>query len=213
VRGILQTLRDNNLFLKPEKCEFFQDRIEYLGMVFTPDHVEMDPVKVAGVTDWPEPRNLKETQSFLGFINFYQRFIQDFAKVTRPLNDLTWKDTPFRWTNVECNTFLKLKSLVTSVPILVFPSKSGRFQVEADTSGYATGAVLSQLQDDGKWHPVGFLSKSLSEAERNYNIYDKELMAVIRALEAWRHYLEGSPHTIEILTDHQNLQTSDLPRS
>jgi hypothetical protein len=71
VRGILQTLWDNNLFLKPEKCEFFRDRIEYLGMVFTPDHVEMDPVKVAGVTDWPEPWNLKETQSFLGFINFY----------------------------------------------------------------------------------------------------------------------------------------------
>jgi RNase H-like domain found in reverse transcriptase len=78
--------------------------------------------------------------------------------------------------------------------------------VEADASGYATGVVLSQLQDDGKWHPVGFLSKSLSEAERNYDIYDKELMAVIQALEAWRHYLEGSLHTIEILTDHQNLQ-------
>jgi RNase H-like domain found in reverse transcriptase len=78
--------------------------------------------------------------------------------------------------------------------------------VEADTSGYATGAVLSQLQEDGKWHPVGFLSKSLSEAERNYDIYDKELMAIIRALEVWRHYLEGSLHAIEILTDHQNLQ-------
>jgi RNase H-like domain found in reverse transcriptase len=78
--------------------------------------------------------------------------------------------------------------------------------VEADTSGYATGAVLSQLQEDGKWHPVGFLSKSLLEAERNYDIYDKELMAIIWALEAWRHYLEGSPHVIEILMDHQNLQ-------
>jgi RNase H-like domain found in reverse transcriptase len=117
-----------------------------------------------------------------------------------------WKDTPFWWTDVERNAFLKLKSLITSALILVFPSKSGHFRVEADASGYVTGAVLSQLQDDGKWHLVGFLSKSLSEAERNYDIYDKELMAVIQALEAWRHYLEGSPHTIEILTDHQNLQ-------
>jgi RNase H-like domain found in reverse transcriptase/Integrase zinc binding domain len=90
--------------------------------------------------------------------------------------------------------------------ILVFLSKSGCFQVEADASGYVTGAVISQLQDDGKWHLVGFLLKSLSEAKRNYNIYNKELMAVIWALEAWRHYLEGFPHTIEILMDHQNLQ-------
>jgi RNase H-like domain found in reverse transcriptase len=139
----------------------------------------MDPIKVAGVTDWPESRNLKETQSFLGFINFYRRFIQDFAKVARPLNDLTRKDTPFQWTNAEHNAFLKLKSLVTSMPILVFPSESGHFQVEANASGYATGAVLSQLQEDGKWHLVGFLSKILSEAERNYDIYDKELMAII----------------------------------
>jgi Reverse transcriptase (RNA-dependent DNA polymerase) len=127
VQGILQTLQENNLFLKPEKCKFFRDQIEYLGMVFTPDHVEMDPIKVAGVTDWPEPRNLKETQSFLGFINFYQQFIQDFAKVARPLNDLTRKDTPFQWTDAERNAFLKLKSLVTSAPILVFPSESGCF--------------------------------------------------------------------------------------
>jgi RNase H-like domain found in reverse transcriptase len=90
-----------------------------------------------------------------------------------------WKDTPFQWTDVERNTFLKLKSLITSAPILVFPSESRCFRVEADASGYATGAVLSQLQDDRKWHLVGFLSKSLSEAKRNYDIYDKELMAVI----------------------------------
>ena len=80
---------------------FFRDQIEYLGMVFTPDHVGMDPIKVAGMTDWLEPQTLKETQSFLGFINFYQQFIQDFAKIARPLNDLTQKDTPFQWTATE----------------------------------------------------------------------------------------------------------------
>jgi len=206
VRGILQTLREHKLFLKPEKCEFFRKKIEYLGLVISHNHVEMDPVKVAGVVTWPAPRNLKEVQSFLGFVNFYRRFIKDFAKVSRPLNDLTRKDTPFRWTNSENTAFETLKSLVTSAPILVFPSESGRFRVEADASDFATGAVLSQIQEDEKWHPVAFLSKSLSEAERNYDIYDKELLAIVRALEAWRHYLEGSPHTIEILTDHQNLQ-------
>ena len=87
-------------------------------------------------------------------------------------------------------------------PILVLPDQDTRFQLETDTSGYATGAILSQLHDDEQWHPVGFMSKSLSPEERNYTIYNKELLSVICGLEEWRHILEGTKHTIKILNDH-----------
>ena len=99
----------------------------------------------------------------------------------------------------------ELKWLITLTPILVQPDKDAQFWLETDASSYATGAVLSQLCKDDKWHPVGFTSKSLSSAERNYEIHDKELLSVIRGLEEWRHILEGTKHTIEILNDHQNL--------
>ena len=89
-----------------------------------------------------------------------------------------------------------------SAPILILPDQDTCFQLEADASGYATGAILSQLRDDEKWHPIGFTSKSLSPAERNYAIYNKELLSVICGLEEWRHILEGTKHTIKILNDH-----------
>ena len=90
-------------------------------------------------------------------------------------------------------------------PVLVLPDQNAHFRLETDASGYATGVILSQLHNNGKWHPVGFMSKSLSPAERNYAICDKELLSVIHRLEEWRHILEGTKHTIEILNDHRNL--------
>src|SRR5258707_11773020 len=86
------------------------------------------------------------------------------------------------------------------------PDDMGSYLMEADSSGYATSVVLSQMRDDDKWHPVAFISKGLSPAERNYDIYDKEMLAIIRALEQWRHYLEGSTHPVQVLTDHKNLE-------
>lgn len=202
---ILNTLRQHNLFLKPEKCEFEQERIEYLGMIFSGGKVEMDPVKVEGVRQWPIPKNVKELQSFLGFVNFYRRFVKDFSIIARPLHDLTRKDTPYEWSMAASQAFEKLKKIITSAPVLVFPTDNGQFRLEADASNYATGAILSQLQSDGKWHPVAFMSKSFTDAERNYEIYDKELCAIIRALEEWRHFLEGAKEKVQIFTDHRNL--------
>ena len=118
---------------------------------------------------------------------------------------MTKKAEPWRWNEPEEAAFRALKSLVTSAPILVLPDQGARFRLETDASGYATRVILSQLHNDEKWHPVGFTSKSLSPAERNYAIYDKELLSVIRGLEEWRHILEGTKHTIEILNDHRNL--------
>lgn len=206
VKRVLKVMRDNKLYLKPEKCSFEQDKVEYLGLIISANKIEMDPVKVEGVSQWPTPTNVKEVQSFLGFVNFYRRFIQDFANIAKPLHNLTKKDLPWMWSKNEQEAFNHLKQRVTTSPILIFPDDNKPFKVEADSSDYATGAVLSQQGNDDKWHPVAFLSKSLSAVERNYDIHDKEMLAIIRALEEWRHYLEGARHTFEIWTDHKNLE-------
>ena len=155
----------------------------------------MDPVKVAGVADWPKPSNKQEVQLFLGFANFYQRFIKGFSHHTCPLFNLTRNDQSWQWEASEASAFWKIKELVTSTPVLTTPADYQPFHVEADSSDFATGAVLSQLSaEDGKWHLVAYFSKSLSETERNYQVHDKEMLAIIRALEEWRHFLEGA-HT------------------
>lgn len=206
-RIVMERLREHKLYLRYDKCEFEQTRIEYLGVIISHNCVEMDPVKISGVAEWPTPTNKKEVQSFLGFANFYRRFIANFSHHARPLFDLTKKDTPFVWAEEAQGAFAKLKEIVTSAPVLILPQTDRPFRIEADGSGIATGAVLSQVSpDDEKWHPVAFLSKSLSEVERNYEIHDVEMLAIIRALEEWRHYLEGAPHPVEIWTDHKNLE-------
>jgi hypothetical protein len=117
------------------------------------------------------------------------------------------KDIRFIWGLPQEDSFTKLKELVTSSPILVLPNDDLPFRLEADGSGIATGAVLSQQsRDDKAWHPVAFLSKALNPVEQNYEIHDTEMLAIIRGLEEWRHYLEGARHPIEIWTDHKNLE-------
>lgn len=205
-REVLRRLRENDLFAKPEKCFFEKDRIEYLGMIISHGHVEMDPAKVAGVTEWPRPTKVKQVQAFLGFANFYRRFIKDFAKIAKPLTILTKKDQKWIWDDAQEQAYQNLKKAFTTAPILRIPDDENPFRLETDASDFATGAVLSQLDPtDGLWHPVAFYSKSLNEHERNYEIYDKELLAIIRALEEYRQHLEGHPQTIEIWSDHQNL--------
>ena len=206
VREVLQRLRANDLYAKAEKCFFEQSSIDYLGMVISKGQVNMDKKKVAGVLAWPAPKKVKYVQAFLGFANFYRRFIQDFAKITRPLVDLTKKDQSWVWESAQQIAFEALKEAFTTAPILRIPDDFNPFRLSTDASDFATGAVLSQLDpDDTLWHPVAFFSKSLNVHERNYEIYDKELLAIIRALEEYRHYLEGHPEKFEIWSDHQNL--------
>ena len=202
---VLQILKNHNLYLKPEKCTFEAEKIEFLGLIISENRIEMDPVKIEGVRSWPAPKTVKQLQSFLGFINFYRRFIEGFAKIARPLNDLTKKSTKWTWEEKHQMAFEALKSRVTSAPILIQPDVHRPFRLETDASDYAIGAVLSQQCEDEKWRPVGYISKSLSDAERNYPIHDKELLSVIRALEEWRHLLEGANHVVDIYNDHQNL--------
>ena len=122
-----------------------------------------------------------------------------------PLNDLLKKDQKFEWTEECQRAFDDLKKRFTEEPVLMMPDQTWPFQIETDALKYATGAVLTQLDLNGDRHPISFISKTLSPAERNYEIYDRELLAIIQALEEWRHYIQGSPHTTIILSDHKNL--------
>jgi len=155
---VMELLRKNNLFLKPEKCEFEKTEVEYIGVIISQNSVKIDLVKVAGVTEWPIPSNRKEVQSFLGFTNFYCRFIQGFSHLARPLFDLTWKDMEWRWEAEEQSAFTSLKERITTALILALPDNSQPFRIEADSSDFATGAILSQQSpEDNKWHPVASL--------------------------------------------------------
>ena len=204
VQWVLEILQQHNLSLKLEKCKFEKTSVEYLGVVISHNSVNMDLEKVAGVSDWPTLTNKKEVQSFLGFINFYWRFIEGFLHIARLLFDLTKADSTFKWSDKEKLAFDTIRNQITSAPILTLPDNSRPHWVEADSLDFATRVVLSQHNpEDDKWHPVAFLSKSLSPVERDYEIHDKEMLAIVRALEEWRHFLEGAEHQVEDLDGSQ----------
>src|SRR6202789_1534052 len=204
-KRVLERLRQHDLFLKPKKCAFGKTKVEYLGMVIEEGKVSMDRGKLRGIEEWPAPTTVKQVRAFLGFGNFYRRFIRKFSDVARPLNDLLKKDKVFDWTDKCQQSFDDLKRRFTEEPVLMMPDHSRPFQIEADASKYASGAVLTQCDVNGDQHPVAFISKTFSPAERNYEIYDRELLAIIRALEEWRHYIQGSSHQTIVLSDHKNL--------
>src|SRR6266852_2129191 len=203
---VLQRLAVHDLYLRPEKCKFQCDEVEYLGLIIRKGTVSMDPIKVRTIMAWPTPQKLCELRAFLSFANFYRRFIKNFARLARPLNNLTKKDTPWRWDPPQDEAFLFLKCSFPTEPILVMWEPDRPTCIEVDASGYATGGILLQQLPNKLWHPVAFHSQSIIDAERNYEIYDKEMLGIIRALEDWHHYLEGLPQPCDIVTDHRNLQ-------
>lgn len=146
VLEVLEILEHNKLYLKPEKCEFKKRKIEYLGVVIGDGKVEMDPAKLAAIEEWPAPTTIKETQSFLGFCNFYQKFIQSFATIAQPLYRLTQKNQGFRWTTDCTRSFRTLKDKLVSAPVLTLATDDEPYKIEADASDYASGAMLSQRQ-------------------------------------------------------------------
>ncbi len=210
MKCVLQRLHENKLFLKAEKCEFEVLETEYLGVIISEHSVRMDPVKIAGIAEWPTLTKKRELQSFLGFTNFYQKFIKNYSKVVKVLTQLTGL-TAWTWGKPQEDAFKELKCQMAEDVILAIPNDDDPFRVEADASKGAVGAVLSQ-QQNGVWRPVAFMSKSLSVTEHNYEIYDKELLAIMLALSEWRHYLMGAVKDVEIWTDHQNLQYFRQPQ-
>ena len=165
----------------------------------------MDEGKVKAIMDWPTPKKVKDIQTFIGFANFYHQFIEDFSGIVKPMTSLLRKDATWKWSDAEENAFQELKRRITTAPVLIMPDMSKQFIVEADASDFAIGAILSQEQLDGKWKLVAFLSHTLNPIERNYEVYDKELLAVMTALTKWRQYVLRAKEVFEIHNDHKNL--------
>jgi len=198
VEEVLRRLEENNLFVKPEKCVWKVREVGFLGVIIGEDGVRMEKEKVQGVIEWPVPKSVKDVQKFLGLANYYRQFVKDFAKIARPLHEMTRKETKWSWEEKQQKAFEELKERFTTEPVLVIPDLDKEMRVEADVSDFVMGGVLSMKCEDEKWRPVAYISKSLNEAERNYEIHDKEMLAIIRCLEVWRHFLEGAKDWFKI---------------
>ncbi|KAK3563887.1 hypothetical protein QTP86_004832 [Hemibagrus guttatus] len=208
VREVLARLQRHHLFVKLEKCDFHRTTVAFLGYVISPRGVEMNTNKVRAVSEWPAPATIKELQWFLGFANFYRRFIRSYSSVAAPLTSLLrGKPKKLNWTDQARAAFQRLNDCFTTAPILCHPDPDRPFVVEVDTSSSGLGAVLSQRHGDpGKVHPCVFYSRKHMTAEIKYDVGNRELLAIKAALEEWRHWLEGAPHPFQVLTDHRNLE-------
>ncbi|QRW22602.1 Retrotransposable element Tf2 protein [Rhizoctonia solani] len=206
VHEVLRRLLENQLFCKASKCMFHVTSVEYLGIIVSDKGFSLDKLKIQAVQEWPTPTKVKEVQSFLGFANFLRQFVANFSHMARPLHNLVKKDTAWNWGPKEQEAFQGLKDAITNAPVLCHADPAKPYFLETDTSGAALGSILSQRQEDGRLHPLGFLSELFKGAEQNYDTHDKELLAIIRSFEYWRIFLEGTAHPITIFTNHRNLE-------
>src|SRR4051812_26347426 len=198
LRIALQLLRDNQLYAKLSKCEFWLSRVKFLGHVVSGAGIAMDDEKVVAVKDWETPKTVFDIRSFLGLAGYYRRFVQDFAKLASPLTRLTRKDVKFVWTDACEESFQEMKTRLTTAPILIVPERGRGYTLYCDTSLLGYGGVL--MQDD---RVVAFGSRHLKDHERNYPTHDLELGSVVFALKSWRHYLYGEDFVV--FSDHKSL--------
>ena len=218
VHHILDKLQKNDLFLKLEKCSFEQTEMEFLRVILGPGTIHMDPAKLKGIADWSPPRTVKGVRAFLGFTGFYRYFIPGYSQIARPLIDLTKKDTPWHWWEPQMKAFETLKTLMCRQPILRQPDYTKQFFLATDASAYGMGAVLLQEGDLNPHtklptrHPIAYYSATFTPTEQNYDIYERELLAVIKALAHWRPHLAGTETPVLVLTDHANLTFWKAPR-
>ena len=180
------------------------EEIPILGVVVGKGQIQMEQEKIKAVKEWKTLTKVKDVESFLGFANFYRHFIQNFSHTAKLLNELKGKKE-WKWEEKHQRAFEELKEKITSQLVLALSRRKGKFRVEMDASGHAIGGVLSQEQE-GKWKSIAFLSRIMQLAERNYKIYDKELLAIVEALAKWRQYLLDAVETFKIWMDHENLK-------
>src|SRR5271154_172794 len=207
VRQVLERMREAGLYLKPSKCQFHAEEVEFLGFIVGKNGVAMDPGKVDSITSWPTPKSVHDIRMFLGLANFYRRFIKYFSKLASPMTRMLKKENTkdFRWTEDAQAAFDKLRTAFTTAPILQHFNPELPTILEADASDFALGAVVSQKGLDGRVHPIAFHSRKFNPAELNYEIYDKEMLAIVESLEHYRHYFEGLGQQVTIYSDHHNL--------
>ena len=203
ISQVLQRLRSAGLKVKPSKCELLKRKVYFLGHIVSEKGVAADPAKTEKVASWPTPTTCRQVQQFLGLANYYRRFVQGFATISKPLHRLTEKNHPFKWT-MECQqAFDTIKKKLVSPPVLAFPDYTKKFILDTDASDTGIGAVLSQVQDDGSERVVAYASRLLSKAERRYSVTRRELLAVVVFVSHFRQYLLGQSFLLR--TDHNSL--------
>lgn len=204
---VLQKLKQANLTINIDKCQFFRSQLKYLGYVVDGQGLRTDPEKVEAILNYPTPSSRKDLKRFLGTATWYRRFVPNFSTIAGPLNKLTTNkknSPPFSWTSEADAAFNKLKECLISAPVLSCPNYDLPFEVHTDASNYGVGAMLTQTVD-GVERPIAYMSRSLSGAEKNYSITERETLAVLAALEHWRCYLENG-QTFTVYTDHSALK-------
>jgi hypothetical protein len=208
VRTVLTKLMSAGLQVDLKKCEFHVTKTKYLGYIISTEGIAADPEKVQTIVDWEPPQSVKAVQAFLGFCGFYRRFVEGYSRVAKPLTNLTRKGEVFKWTD-ECHAaFEELKRRLQTAPVMRHYQPDSETRMETDASDCVCAGVLSQKAEDGEWHPVAFYSKAMNTAQMNYAIHDKEMLAVMLGLEAWKPELIGlqRPEPFLVVTDHRALE-------
>jgi len=185
---ILEAIRKSGMKVKPSKCEFHQSEREYVGFIIEQEGVETDPVKTQAISDWTTPKKIKEIQRFLGFCNFYRRFIERFSRTARPLYARTKKECigNWEWGDKEQEAFDEITTKLTTAPVLVYFEPLAPTKIETEASKYVCSSILSQQCQDGKWRPVAYRSETMWDAECNYDIHHKELLEIVQAFHEWK---------------------------
>lgn len=198
VRIVLDILQQHKLYANKKKCQFGTESIEYLGHVVTAKRVAADEGKIQAMKESKEPRNVKELRGFLGLTSYYQKFVQGYGDIARPMTSLL-KKNQFEWGEKAGLAFQQLKNAITTVPVLALPNFGELFVIESDASGVGLGAVLMQNQ-----RPLAYFSQALTERQRMKSVYERELIAIVFAIQKWRHYLIGRKFLVR--TDQKSLK-------
>jgi hypothetical protein len=199
LRLVLQKLRDNQLYAKFSKCEFWIDEVSFLGHIISNGGILVDPAKVKEIMAWSIPTTVMEIQSFLGLEGYYQRFIEGFSKIAKPMTSLLEKGREFKWDEKCQDSFEQLKKRLISPPVLVMSDLQKGFDIYCDACGHGLGCVLMQ-----EGHVIAYASRQLRKHELNYPTHDLELAAIVHALKIWRHYIIGTK--CQVYTDHKSLK-------
>ena len=202
LKTVFERFNSAGLTLRGSKCNIGVREVKYLGHIFSEKGMEPDPQKISAVHDWPAPVDVSSLRSFLGLASYYRRYIYQFSEVAAPLHQLTNKATPFVWNEACQSAFVQLKEKLTQAPVLTYPCfdpSASQFSLQTDASATGIGAVLEQGR-----HVVAYASRTLSPAEKNYSVIQRECLAIIFGLKQFRHYLLG--RKFSLLTDHAPLQ-------
>jgi transposase InsO family protein len=204
---VLLRLREAGLQVDIKKSEFNVTRTKYLGFIISTNGIEVDPEKIATIAQWQYPTTVRGVQSWLGFCNFYRRFIKDYGRIAYPLTQLTVKGTVYKFDQKCREAFEELRTALTTAPILRHYQPELESMVETDSSDGVIAGVLSQRTSPNEpWHPIGYFSKTMSPAELNYQIHDKEMLAIVKSFQQWRADLARTDKRIQVFTDHKALE-------